>query len=70
MALEGDGATCLLAEKGDTPGGNSPYCKGTIVYADDEEAFLQYMLEMRGEEGTTPDEVLAAYAKGAVENYS
>lgn len=70
VALEGDGATCLLAEKGDTPGGNSPYCKGTIVYADDEEAFLQYMLEMRGEEGTTPDEVLAAYAKGAVENYS
>ena len=38
VALEGDGATCLLAEKGDTPGGNSPYCKGTIVYADDEEA--------------------------------
>lgn len=69
VALEGEGATCLLAEKGMMPGGNSPYCKGTVVYAEDEEAFYQYMLEMRGEEGTTPDDVLAAYAKGAVENY-
>ncbi|WP_270298169.1 FAD-binding protein, partial [Eggerthella sinensis] len=69
VALEGDGATCLLAEKGTMPGGNSPYCKGTVVYAEDEDAFNQYMLEMRGEEGTTPDDVIAAYAKGAVENY-
>ena len=69
VALEGNGATCLLAEKGTMPGGNSPYCKGTIVYAEDEDAFNQYMLEMRGEEGTTPDDVIAAYAKGAVENY-
>ncbi len=69
VALEGDGATCLLAEKGATPGGNSPFCKGTVVYAEDEDAFNQYMLEMRGEEGTTPDDVIAAYAKGAVENY-
>ncbi len=69
VALEGNGATCLLAEKGTMPGGNSPYCKGTIVYAEDEDAFDQYMLEMRGEEGTTPDDVIAAYAKGAVENY-
>ena len=68
VALEGNGATCLLAEKGTMPGGNSPYCKGTIVYAEDEDAFNQYMLEMRGEEGTTPDDVIAAYAKGAVEN--
>lgn len=70
VALEGDGAKCLLAEKGAMPGGNSPYCKGTVVYAEDEEAFNQYMLEMRGEEGTTPDDVIAAYAKGAAENYS
>ena len=70
VALEGNGATCLLAEKGTMPGGNSPYCKGTVVYAEDEEAFNQYMLEMRGEEGTTPDDVIAAYAKGAAENYS
>lgn len=69
VALEGNGATCLLAEKGTMPGGNSPYCKGTIVYSDDEEAFNQYMLEMRGKEGTTPDDVIAAYAKGATENY-
>ena len=69
VALEGNGATCLLAEKGTMPGGNSPYCKGTIVYAEDEEAFNQYMLEMRGEEGTTPDDVIAAYAKGATENF-
>ena len=48
VALEGDGATCLLAEKGTMPGGNSPYCKGTVVYAEDEDAFNQYMLEMRG----------------------
>ena len=33
VALEGNGATCLLAEKGTMPGGNSPYCKGTVVYA-------------------------------------
>ena len=70
VALEGNGATCLLAEKGTMPSGNSPYCKGTVVYAEDEDAFNQYMLEMRGEEGTTPDDVIAAYAKGAMENYS
>lgn len=69
VALEGNGATCLLAEKGTMPGGNSPFCKGTIVYTNDENAFNQYMLEMRGSEGTTPDDVIAAYAKGAAENY-
>ena len=69
VAREGNGATCLLAEKGKTPGGNSPFCKGTIVYTDDESAFASYMKEMRGTEGTTPDEVLEAYAKGAAENY-
>ncbi len=71
VALEGSGKTCLLAEKGDTgPNGNSPYCKGTIVWAQDSEAFYQYMKEMAGEHTTTPDDVLKAYAEGAVENYS
>ncbi|NPD30442.1 FAD-binding protein [Eggerthellaceae bacterium zg-1084] len=70
VALEGEKATCLLAEKEKNgPGGNSPFCKGTIVYAKDEEAFFQYMKEMAGPHSTTPDDVLRAYAKGAVENF-
>lgn len=71
VALEGSGKKCLLAEKGDAgPNGNSPYCKGTIVWAKDKDAFFQYMKEMAGERTTTPDDVLMAYAEGAVENYS
>lgn len=69
VALEGNGAKCLLAEKAAKPDGNTPFAKGTIVYATDEAAFGEYMKELRGEHGTTPDDVLAAYAKGATENY-
>ncbi|MEG2369327.1 MAG: FAD-binding protein [Raoultibacter sp.] len=68
VATEGEGATCLLAEKGKTPNGNTPYAKGTIVYTDNVDAFASYMKEMRGE-GSTPDDVLDAYAKGAGENF-
>jgi succinate dehydrogenase/fumarate reductase flavoprotein subunit len=71
VALEGNGKKVLLAEKGDAgPNGNSPFCKGTIVWATDEDAFYQYMKEMAGDHTTTPDDVLRAYAKGATENYS
>ncbi len=69
VALEGNGATCLLVEKGDQPDGNTPFAKGTIVYATDEQAFAGYMKEMAGEHPTTPEDVLEAYAKGATENF-
>lgn len=69
VALEGNGATCLLVEKADKPDGNTPFAKGTVVYATDEQAFVNYMKEMAGEHATTPDDVLEAYAKGATENF-
>lgn len=31
VATEGNGATCLLIEKGSTPSGNSPFCKGDAI---------------------------------------
>ena len=65
VATEGDGATCLIAEKCSAPMGNTPFANGTVLYGHDVDAFYAYMKEMAGEHTTTPDDVLRAYAEGA-----
>ena len=62
VATEGNGATCLLIEKGSTPSGNSPFCKGDAIWTNDVPTFATYLKELA--HGTTPDDVIDAYAKG------
>ena len=69
LALSGQDVKVLLAEKGETTQGNTPFANGSVLYARDEDAVLQYLKEMAGENTTTPDDVWAAYAKGLVEIY-
>ena len=72
VALEGEGAKCVLLEKGElTLGdGNSPFSAGRVLWTTDEHAedFRQYLYELRGEMDNTPDAVLDAFAKGIHEN--
>lgn len=70
VAKEGDGATCLLLEKGDaeTGGGNSIFAAGMVLCTKDVENFYLYLQELRGEMDNTPDDVLHAYAEGIAEN--
>lgn len=65
VATEGDGASCLLIEKGAAASGNSPYCKGDAIWTKDPEALSKYLKAMS--HGTTPDDVLEAYAQGCAE---
>ena len=67
VATEGNGASCLLIEKGSTPSGNSPFCKGDAIWTKDVAAMSSYMKEPS--HGTTPDDVLEAYAQGLGEIY-
>ncbi len=69
LALSGQDVKVLLAEKGSATQGNTPFANGTVLYARDEEAAFEYMKEMAGENATTPDDVLSAYAKGLVSLY-
>ena len=52
VATEGDGATCLLLEKGDSElgGGNSPFSSGKCLFTDNLENFTAYVKECRGTE--------------------
>ena len=70
VALEGDGATCLLLEKSaaELGGGNSQYSAGMVLWTNDTEKFTEYLKELRGDMNNTPDDVLAAYAAGIAEN--
>ena len=70
VALEGDGATCLLLEKSQAEmgGGNSQYSAGMVLWTNDVEKFTEYLKELRGDMDNTPDDVLAAYAEGIAEN--
>ena len=70
VALEGDGATCLLLEKSQAElgGGNSQFSAGMVLWTKDVEGFTEYLKELRGDMNNTPDEVLAAYAEGIGEN--
>lgn len=68
VALEGNGASCLLLEKGDTPGGCSPFCGGGAICTDDPEALAVYLKDCSGEFG--PDSTfIEAYAQGFAENW-
>lgn len=70
VATEGDGASCLLLEKGalETGGGNSAYAAGMVLWTSKRDDFLEYLKELRGEMDNTPDDVLAAFADGIAEN--
>ena len=43
VASEGDGATCLLVEKGSSPGGNSPFCDNSAMFTDNPDAIYSYL---------------------------
>ncbi|MEG0016506.1 MAG: FAD-dependent oxidoreductase [Gordonibacter sp.] len=66
VAREGKGETCLLIEKDAMPNGNSPFCAGYMLYADDADAALEYLKWLTGD--CTPEPVLKAYADGLKEN--
>ena len=66
VAIEGNGATCLLLEKGETCGGNSPYAAGSVLYCTDAEAFKVYLDAMIGD--STPEDVKKAFCEGLLEN--
>ncbi len=72
VALEGNGATCLLLEKDgkELGGGNSQFSAGRVLWTKPEaqEGFTEYLKELRAEMDNTPDDVLAAYAEGICEN--
>lgn len=70
VATEGDGATCLLLEKGKSElgGGNTQFSSGYVLWTEEPEKFLAYMKELRGGFTATPDDVLEAYAYGIAEN--
>ena len=62
VAREGNGASCLLVEKGQAPSGCSPYCAGRCLWVDDVEAMKLYLKDMA--QGSTPDDVLDVFAQG------
>lgn len=66
---EGDGATCLLAEKGDTPGGVSAYSNNAYLYTTPEERDLlsEYIKHLCGDFGID-DETREAFVDGLEEN--
>lgn len=67
IAQEGNGTKCLLLEKGATPAGNSPYALGAVLCSKDAEGTKKYLKVLSGD--STPDDVMAAYVDGLVENY-
>lgn len=66
VAEEGDGASCLLLEKGAAPSGNSPFCAGWQLYLDDVDEAMVYLNELIGE--STPEDVIRAFAVEMKEN--
>ena len=66
IAKEGDGATCLLVEKGEEPHGNSRYALGAVVYVDDVAESMVYLNELIGD--ATPADAIEALATGMSEN--
>lgn len=71
VATEGNGAKCLVAEKGSMAGGNSPYCGGDALYTKDIDGTFTYLQHMCGSDAfqVTPDDVLKTFAQGISENY-
>lgn len=70
VVSEGDGATCLLLEKGSATlgSGNSKYSAGRVLWTDEVDDFTEYLKELRGDMDNTPDDVLEAFAEGISEN--
>lgn len=72
VAQEGDGASCVILEKGTNPtgSGDSPFSAGRVLWTDDDhaEGFRRYLYELRGTMDNTPDAVLDAFAAGIHEN--
>lgn len=70
VATEGEGASCLLLEKGplETGNGNSAYAAGMVLWTKDESGFAEYVRELRSEMDNTPDDVIDAFAAGIAEN--
>lgn len=67
VATEGNGAKCLFIEKGKNPAGNTPFCKGDSIWTEEPETLAKY-IELLSH-GTTPDDVIEAYAQGCSEIY-
>lgn len=70
VALEGNGANCLLLEKGDSAlgNGNTPFSAGSVLWTNQRDNFVEYLKELRSTMDNTPDDVLEAYADGISEN--
>lgn len=71
VAREGNGASCLLIEKGAVASGCSPVCAGDFLGRDEENEYpVQYLKDMaRTSIGQSiPDDVLEAFAEGINEN--
>ncbi|MDR0500412.1 MAG: FAD-binding protein [Coriobacteriales bacterium] len=70
VATEGNGAKCLLLEKGASSagGGNSPFSSGYVLYANSAKDIAVYCKALRGHMTNTPDDVIEAYAEGLTEN--
>ncbi|MEC4273780.1 FAD-binding protein [Adlercreutzia sp. R25] len=70
VAAEGNGATCLLLEKGDNEygGGNSQYSAGMISATNDYENALTYFKALRGENDTVSDEICEAHITALTEH--
>lgn len=67
VATEGNGATCLLMEKGASAlgGGNSPFSGGAVFFTNEEYSAdcMKYLQWMRGDYDTTPDDVLEVFTE-------
>lgn len=66
VAAEGNGATCLLLEKGEGLNGNSPYSAGFQMTADDLEGVTTYVKALVGD--ATPADVLETFVEGMAES--
>lgn len=66
VAAEGDGATCLLLEKGEGLNGNSPYSFGFQMTSDHTDQVRTYVKALV--DGATPDDVLDAFVDGMGES--
>lgn len=68
VAQEGNGATCLLLEKGASGigGGNSPFSGGAVLWTSPEQKsdYITYMKALRGTFQTPSDEIIEVYSEG------
>lgn len=70
VITEGEGASCLLIEKGDTCLGCSPYSAGQVLFTESVDECYEYLRALSGsnEYQVTPDDVLKVFAEGIAEN--